>query len=131
VVCGSVNSLSPFAAVFESNYTLTGPFQPVDPQPTVNTASAGRTIPVKFSLGADFGLDVFAEGYPKSTGAPCAGGSSDSIETTSNGAGLEYDAASGVYTYHWTTLKAWAGHCRTLTVRFNDGSEFQADFKFK
>ena len=130
-VCGDVDSFSPFAAVFAPAYALTGPFQPVDKQPTVNAVKAGQTVPVKFSLGGDFGLDIFADDYPRSAGGPCAGGASDEIETTSNGAGLVYDPAAGTYTYHWKTLKTWAGHCRTLTVRFNDGSEFKTNFKFK
>jgi hypothetical protein len=130
IVCGEVSSLSPFAVGY-SNYTLSGPFQPVDAWDTENIVKAGKTVPVKFSLGGDFGLDVFADGYPKSEGAPCEGGTPDTIETTSNGEGLVYDAATGVYTYHWQTSKSWIGQCRTLTVRFNDGSEFQAKFKFK
>ncbi len=132
-VCGSVSSFSPFAVLFEEGpaYAVSGPFAPVDPQPTVNTVNAGRTVPVKFSLGGDFGLDVIAEGYPTSVGGPCAGGPTDAIETTSSGAGLTYDAASGVYTFHWKTLKGWAGHCRTLIVQFDDGSELRASFKFK
>jgi hypothetical protein len=131
-VCGNVDSFSQFAAVGKlAAYTLTGPFQPVDAYPMTNKAKAGQTIPVKFSLGGNFGLDVFADGYPRSDGGPCSGGPTDDIETTSNGAGLAYDAATGVYTYHWQTSKQWAGHCRTLSVRFNDGSGFQANFQFK
>ena len=66
IVCGVVDSLSPFAVGYTHIYNVTGPFQPVDPQPTVNVMKAGRTVPVKFSLGGNFGLDVFAVGYPKS-----------------------------------------------------------------
>jgi hypothetical protein len=132
LVCGLVDHLSPFAAVFQSLYTLTGPFQPVDPLPTVNSVKAGQTVPVKFSLGGDRGLDVFEDGYPTSVGGPCGNAPTDSIETTTNGDGLVYDPATRQYTYHWKTLKSWAGQCRTLTVKFNDGSsQFQASFKFK
>ena len=92
---------------------------------------AGQKVPVTFSLGGDFGSHVFADGYPTSEGGPCAGGPTDAIETVSNGAGLTYDAATGVYTFHWKTAKSWAGHCRTLTIRFIDGSELEANFKFK
>ena len=54
----------------EPAYTLSGPFAPVDPQPTVNTVNAGRTVPVKFSLGGAFGLDVVEDGFPTSFGGP-------------------------------------------------------------
>ncbi|MGH8468315.1 MAG: PxKF domain-containing protein [Gammaproteobacteria bacterium] len=31
----------------------------------------------------------------------------------------------------WKTSKAWAGTCRQLVVRLNDGTEHKASFKFK
>ena len=34
--------------------------------PTVNTVKAGQAIPVKFSLGGDWGLSIVASGYPAS-----------------------------------------------------------------
>ncbi len=135
IVCGTVTSLSPFAAMFEPvgpSYTLSGPFQPVDAQPIENVAVAGRTIPVRFSLGGDFGLDVIADGYPSFVSTACSSGPTDTVEwTAENAAGLTYDSASGVYTYHWKTLKAWKGTCGTLTIQFLDGSELKADFRFK
>jgi ABC-type oligopeptide transport system substrate-binding subunit len=107
-----------------------GPFQPVDPQPTVNTMKAGRTVPLKFSLGGNFGLDVFASGYPQSFGGVC-GGSTDAVEsTTTNASGLSYDAVTGTYTYSWKTSSSWKGQCRTLVLRFSDGQELRADFRF-
>jgi hypothetical protein len=135
VVCGEVDSLSPFAAVFESVliYDISGPFQPVDPQPILNTMNAGRTVPLKFSLGGDYGLDVFEAGYPKSQWVACDGGDAqDDVESTSStGSGLSYDAATGTYQYNWKTSKSWAGQCRTLILKFNDGQELRADFRFK
>jgi hypothetical protein len=58
--CGQVNSLSPFAVGTSQIYDVAGPFAPVDPD-KVNTMKAGRTVPVKFSLGGDYGLDVFED----------------------------------------------------------------------
>ena len=81
VACGDVNSLSPFAVGYTQVYDVAGPFQPVDPQPTLNTVKAGQAVPVKFSLGGNYGLDVIADGYPKSVGGPCSGGPTDDIET--------------------------------------------------
>jgi ABC-type oligopeptide transport system substrate-binding subunit len=111
-------------------YSLSGPSGPVDPQPTVNTMKAGRSVPVRFSLGGNHGLDVFASGYPQSVGGEC-GGSTDVVETTTtNASGLIYDSASGTYTYNWKTSSAWKGQCRTLILKFSDGQELRADFKF-
>ena len=45
-------------------YTLTGFFSPVDNLPTVNAANAGSSIPIKFSLGRNWGLNVLAPGSP-------------------------------------------------------------------
>ena len=94
---------------------------------------AGKTVPVKFSLGGDFGLNVFAGGYPVSQSVACEGGvPQDDVELTSSaGSGLTYDAASSRYQYDWKTLSAWKGQCRSLTIRFIDGSTFEANFKFK
>jgi hypothetical protein len=131
IICGEVDSLSPFAVGYYP-FNVSGPFQPVDAQPIENVAVAGRTIPVRFSLGGDFGLDVIADGYPSFVSTACSSGPTDTVEwTANNAAGLTYDPASGVYTYHWKTLKAWKGTCGTLTIQFLDGSELKADFRFK
>lgn len=110
-----------------------GPRSPVDAQPTVNVMNAGRTVAVKFSLGANFGLDVFAAGYPASQLVACSGGApADDVESTSStGSGLTYSAATNTYQYSWKTSKSWAGQCRTLILRFIDGQELKADFRFK
>jgi hypothetical protein len=36
----------------------------IDPFPALNIAKGGSSIPVKFSLSGDKGLDIFAAGYP-------------------------------------------------------------------
>ena len=40
--------------------------EPVDESPTLNRMHAGRAVPLKFSLGGDRGLDIFAAGSPAS-----------------------------------------------------------------
>jgi hypothetical protein len=47
------------------------------------------------------------------------------------GSSLSYDPVSDQYTYVWKTNKAWAGQCRQLVLRFNDGQEFRANFQFR
>jgi hypothetical protein len=133
IVCGNVDSFSPFAVGYFSHiYTVAGPFQPVDPQPTANVMKAGRTVPVKFSLGGDHGLGVFADGYPASQNVPCSGAQpTDPVETTTaNPSGLNYDAASRQYIYSWKTPSSWKGTCRTLILKFSDNQELRADFRF-
>jgi hypothetical protein len=115
-------------------YDFSGFFPPVDNLPALNVENAGRTIPVKFSLSGDQGLDIFAEGYPKSQVIPC-----DSTALT-NGtestrppgrSGLSYDSKEGQYTYGWKTERGWAGSCRQLVVKLKDGSFHRANFRFR
>jgi len=49
-----------------ARYNFSGFFPPVDNPPVVNVVNAGRAIPVKFSLGGNKGLNIFAPGYPVS-----------------------------------------------------------------
>lgn len=113
-------------------FALTGPFQPVDPAPTVNTAKAGSAIPVKFKLGGDKGLDVLVAGYPKSGAASCGGAATDEIEemVSSAASALTYDIVSGQYSYKWKTTTAMKG-CRDLILKFKDGSSITAAFNLR
>jgi hypothetical protein len=64
---------------------------------------------------------------------PCAASTSvDGIEETSTAgaSGLQYDPATGLYTYVWKTSKAWAGTCRELTLTLVDGTTHVALFTF-
>jgi hypothetical protein len=99
----------------------------------LNRARAGQAVPLKFSLGGDYGLDIFASGYPSSGVLACdlGGGVSDVIGTSTAGSSaLWYDAESDTYTYVWKTDRSWADSCRRLTVRLADGQERTADFSF-
>ena len=115
-------------------YHFTGFFQPVDNLPALNLASAGSAIPVKFSLGGDQGLAIFAAGYPASSPIPCDASDPGSVieETVAAGnSNLNYDASADQYTYVWKTIKAWKGTCRMLVLNFNDGSQHLAKFRFR
>jgi hypothetical protein len=115
-------------------YQWSGFFQPVDNLPIVNTVKAGQAIPVKFSLGGNYGLNIFATGYPKVQTVTCSSGAPiDQIEqtVTAVASSLSYDAASGRYGYTWKTDKAWAGSCRQLVLKLTDGTEHTAGFQFK
>ena len=114
-------------------YDFNGFFQPVDNPPTWNVVRAGAGIPVRFSLGGDRGLNIFAAGYPVSKQTVCGSGlPQDKIEETvvAGSSSLSYDAASDTYTYVWATNKAWAGTCRQFIIKLNDGTVHRAKFKF-
>jgi hypothetical protein len=112
-------------------FKWTGFFKPIDNQPILNTVKAGSSVPVKFSLGGNMGLGIFAAGYPTSGVSACDASLEDAIEetVTAGGSSLVYDATAGQYVYVWKTDKAWAGSCRTLVVKLKDGTLHYANFK--
>ncbi|WP_165494946.1 PxKF domain-containing protein [Actinomadura roseirufa] len=113
------------------SYTFTGFFAPVDNPPVINTVNAGRSIPIKFSLGGDQGLNILADGSPYSQATTCGTGTQDPIETTTDSnSGLTYNPSTGQYTYVWKTDKDWAGTCRTLHLKLTDGTDHTANFQF-
>ena len=112
---------------------FTGFFSPVDNPPMVNVAKAGSAIPLKFSLGGNRGLAIFAPGFPRVVTTTCSTGDpTDEIETTvtAGGSSLSYDAAANRYQYTWKTQKGWVG-CRRLELQLVDGSVHVANFRFK
>jgi hypothetical protein len=117
----------------QPDFDFDGFFAPVVNVPAVNVVEAGSTVPLKFSLGGDHGLAIFAERYPASASRPCNGGPTGPLEPTAmpGGATLTYNATSGRYQYNWKTSDAWAGQCRTLVLRFVDGTQVTAEFRFK
>jgi PKD repeat protein len=114
-------------------YNFTGFSPPVDNLPVLNEVKAGLAVPLKFSLGGDQGLDIFAPGYPVSQPIACGAGTLDAVEqtVTAGSSGLSYDPSTGQYTYVWKTNKAWAGTCRQINVKLDDGTDHKANFKFK
>jgi hypothetical protein len=115
-------------------YEFQGFFQPVDNPPTINATKAGSAIPVKFSLGGNYGLGILASGSPTSGPMTCGGGAPvDPIDqtVTAGSSSLQYDATSNTYTYVWKTDKSWSGTCRQLTVTLSDGEQHYAFFQFK
>lgn len=97
--------------------------------PAVNYASAGNMIPVSFNLSGDKGLNIFAPGSPSSQQVNCMTGTPIGASTPASlPLGLQY--FGGQYQFYWQTTNVWAGTCRVLTVAFNDGSAFTANFTF-
>jgi hypothetical protein len=115
------------------SYNFTGFFKPVDNLPIINVVKAGQAIPVKFSLGGNMGLNIFAANYPASGSIACTTGPVDAVEetVTAGGSTLSYDATTGQYIYVWKTDKAWAASCRQLVVKLADGTSAKvANFNF-
>jgi dipeptidyl aminopeptidase/acylaminoacyl peptidase len=130
----SANDWHPDWQPFSPTYQFGGFFSPVDKAPTLNTTKAGSAVPVKFSLSGDQGLDIFATDYPKSQQIDCDSAAPlNNIEQTisAGSSGVSYDATTDRYTYAWKTNSDWAGTCRQLVVRFDDGKVYRANFQFR
>jgi hypothetical protein len=133
VVCGVTTSLSPFA-LLEVRFAFGGFLLPVRSFPEPNTLRAGASLPVKFSLGGDRGLGIFAAGYPASAAVGCQDGNPTgpwAPTMTPGGSSLAYDPMDDRYQYVWKTDKAWAQTCRQFMIRFTDGTaaSFRVDFR--
>ncbi len=86
-----------------SPYAFGGFLAPVN-SGALNEMTAGRAVPLKFSLSGDHGLDVLAPDYPRSQAVDCgATAAVDEIESTvtPGSSTLSYDAGSDRYTYVW------------------------------
>ena len=113
-------------------YAFTGFQSPVANPPTVNEVNRGQAIPLQWSLGGDYGLNILAAGYPTVQQVSCTSSAPVNTATetdTAGGSGLQF--SNGTYTYVWKTSKAWAGTCRQIDVRLNDGTDHFALFSFK
>jgi len=113
-------------------YNFTGFFNPVNNPPTFNNVNAGRAVPVKFSLSGDKGLSILAAGYPVSQQIGCdTSAPLSDLEGTVTSGGSTLTYSPDQYHYNWKTESSWAGTCRVLIVKLNDGTEHTALFKFK
>ncbi len=114
-------------------YNFTGFYEPVKNAPDVTVIKAGSTVPVKFSLGGDWGMDIFEYGYPVLM--KCKDCTFTEFEPDKllymDRSKLLYDASLDQYIFTWKTKKNWSGTCWILNILLNDGSIHQAYFKIK
>jgi hypothetical protein len=118
-------------------YDFSGFFSPLENpghlDGLLNVVKAGVSIPVKFSLHGDQGLNVLASGSPTSVAVSCdTHAPADVVEEVSSPgtSGLDYNAASDTYRLIWRTDRMWAGTCRELSLRLIDGTEHLVLFRF-
>ncbi|HLL73708.1 MAG TPA: PxKF domain-containing protein [Pyrinomonadaceae bacterium] len=118
-------------------YNFTGFFSPVENGPAFNLVKAGQSVPLKFSLSGNKGLDIRPAGSPTVIQISCNDGAplndvSEIYTVTAGSSGLTYDSLTDQYKYVWKTESGWAaGTCRQFVLRLNDGTAHSAYFKFK
>jgi predicted extracellular nuclease len=128
---GSTGSNS---AIHKVIFNFDGFFPPLDNLLSWLWARAGQSLPIKFSLGGDRGLDIFIVNYPQSIEVDC--NTFQTIDLTGTptvnpgSSDLRY-SSGGQYNYIWKTEKAWVGTCRQLVIKLIDGSEYAIVIKFK
>jgi YVTN family beta-propeller protein len=125
------------SATSGDQYSYTFPFtgweSPVDNPPTFNEVNSGQAIPMKFSLGGNFGLGIIASGYPTVTQVSCTTGAplnTGTLTDTAGGSGLQFDPSSDTYTYVWKTTKSMRNTCQEFDMRLIDGTDHTALFTF-
>jgi hypothetical protein len=121
-------------ATYAVHYLFDGFKSPIDNLPVINAIKAGQTVPVKFGLGGDHGLDVLQGGAATSAVITCSAGIVDTVEVPVVNPGsseFTFDPLTGLYQFNWKTDKAWAGSCRRLFVRLDDGTVHTADFQLR
>jgi T5SS/PEP-CTERM-associated repeat protein len=113
-------------------YDFDGFYRPINNLPAVNTVKAGQAVPVKFSLGHNYGLDILTAGFPREQAVACdtAAPLGPPRQVLMPGdSTLSYDVTTNTYTLVWKTDKAWANTCRQLVLGLKDGSQHVAAFK--
>ncbi|HEY0733399.1 MAG TPA: PxKF domain-containing protein [Herpetosiphonaceae bacterium] len=118
-----------------SAWTFKGFYQPVDMSGVVNTVKAGSTVPMKWEVfkGSVEAKDVasIASTTYKAIACSTLTASEDAIEeTTTSTAGLRFDTTGDQFIYNWKTPST-AGACYLFTMKTQDGSVLQANFKLK
>jgi hypothetical protein len=114
------------------SYTFNNFKNPIKSAPYLNESEEGSTIPVKFDLGGDQGLDVLPTHIATSQKVNCTTkepiGDATPVNLTNNG-GLSI-SDENIYKFQWKTLKKWENSCRQLILEFNSGETIVAYFKF-
>jgi hypothetical protein len=120
----SARNASFATATYSVRYAFDGFYSPLAAEPAVASSRAGDTVPVKFSLGGDRGLDVIT----RAAWRPCGVTSDDS--STASGS-LTYSAGPARYTFMWQSDKSWAGSCREFLLTLRDGTTHAALVSFR
>jgi hypothetical protein len=114
-------------------YDFDGFFRPLENLPGVNRWKAGHKVPVRFSLGAFRGAAPVAPGYPKVAPVECGSGAEPTAGERARGWWKKSQGRGKrrwIYTYVWKTDKRWAGDCRQLVLKLDDGSVHRVELKF-
>jgi parallel beta-helix repeat protein len=116
-------------------YTFTGFDSPVDMGDMINTANAGKNIPLKWHLSDEQGYvsDPKRFNLMIDTLTSCSGSATDEIEvfdTATPVSGLTYQG-NGAWHYNWKTEKGFAGKCKNVYLKYVNNGQTTPVAKFK
>jgi hypothetical protein len=120
----SAGNASFATATYSVRYPFDGFYSPLAAEPAVASLRAGDTVPVKFSLGGDRGLDVIA----RAAWRPCSVTTGDSSTAVGS---LSYSPGPDRYTFMWQSQKSWAGSCNEFLLVLRDGTTHAALVSFR
>jgi outer membrane protein assembly factor BamB len=133
-VDGVETTLGPGQTNDVSTWDFQGFSSPVDNPSTVNVASAGQGVPLKWRL-------VRADGTPvtnlagahlnASTRACSLGTTPDLLEEVASGPSGLQNLGNGYYQFNWKTPKSYAKSCKTAHLDLGEGITRDAYFDFK
>jgi hypothetical protein len=117
-------------------YDFDGFLWPLVNPPRVNRWKAGLPVPVRFSLGSYRGSAPVAAGYPKVAPVSCSGGGEAAGSEKAGGSWTKRSVHASkhrawTYMFLWKTEKNWAGGCRQLVLKLDDGTVHRVDVQFE
>lgn len=122
------------AVACTAGLVISGFRAPVDAAPTVNSANAGQTIPLKFTVTTAAGEPVttLTSVTVTVTSLSCSAGvTADAIEEYAAGSSGLQNLGGGQYQFNWKTPKSYASSCKTLKLDLGDGVARTALFAFR
>lgn len=123
---------SGFPETTTPSFTWNGFQGSVKDAPKLNKEKAGKEVSIKFDTDGYHGMNILESGYPMSQKINCTTFSPiGEADATNSQDGLVYKSGPGVYRYDWKTRDRWEDSCRQFILKFTDGSEHKAYFKFK
>jgi hypothetical protein len=120
----SAGNASFATATYSVRYPFDGFYSPLVGEPATVSLRAGSTVPVKFSLGGDRGLDVVS----RAAWRPCSATTADSSTAVGS---LSYSSGPDRYTFMWQSDKSWTGSCREFLLVLRDGTTHAALVSFR
>jgi hypothetical protein len=120
------------SVTYSVGYDFDGFLWPLENPPSVNRWKAGKPVPVRFTLGSYRGPVPVAAGYPKVAPVACGTGAQPTGGERARGAWKRVGQSRrgrGAYTFLWKTEKKWAGGCRQLILKLDDGTVHRVELE--